>query len=83
MAVPAGAGWEVHFDAEAAACAELDLEAGVVGGGDRADDGQAEPMTVGVAGAVRADPLKWLESWLTWSSGTGGPVLATVRTAWS
>ena len=61
MAVPAGAGWEVHFDAEAAACAELDLEAGVMGGGDRADNGQAEPMTIGVAGAVRADPLKWLE----------------------
>jgi hypothetical protein len=40
MAVRAAAGWEMYADAEAAALAELDLKVGVVGGGDRADDGQ-------------------------------------------
>jgi hypothetical protein len=48
----------VRRDGESAARAEPDLEAGVVCGGDRADDRQAEPVAVRMAGAVGGEPLE-------------------------
>ena len=56
-------------------------EVGTVGLGDGLDDGQAEPVSVGVADSFAADLLERLEEPLDLAGGTTGPVLLTVMVA--
>jgi hypothetical protein len=52
-----------------------------VGFGDVGDDGQAETEPVRAGGPVRTARWKGSSRRLTWSGGTGGPVLVTVSVA--
>src|SRR5579872_1711993 len=56
--------WEPYLYGESAVRAELGVEAGVVRGGDRADDGQAEAVAAWMGRAVGGEPLEGLEELL-------------------
>jgi hypothetical protein len=51
-------------------------DGGAVGGGDRANDREAESVVAfGFGGPVAVEPLEWFEGRTTSWRGTAGPVL--------
>jgi len=71
---------EVRLYGESAAWAELRLEVRVVRRGDRADDGQTEPVAVRVADAVGGEPPERLEEPVD-LVGTAGVATGALATA--
>jgi hypothetical protein len=72
---------EGHLDVEAACGAGAGGEGGAVGVGDGPDDGQAEPVSLTVAGSLVPSCRNGWNRSCTASGGTSVPVLLTATTA--